>query len=188
MDAKRLTLDEFDRLLATCGSDPDRWPVLQRADAKALIGDSQPAARMLAEARALDRVLDRAPTPDAVRLQPLSERILAAAMAAAAPSYAPPASARILHLPVRKQSTTTPETPPRADAASIRTVRVSAPWRPAAALAASLMFGVMLGVADLAPPSAFGIDPSAEAASGEGEFLLSPLHGSGLPILDEDEQ
>lgn len=191
MDAKRLTLDSFERLLETYGSDPERWPEHRRAEALALIGDTHAAAQLLAEARALDGVLARSGKSDPENLRPLSERIFAAAMTTAvtAPEHQSK-GARIILLPVGKRAPTTRpavvETPSRVQPS--RPPREPGTWRAATALAASLMLGVMLGVADLAPTSAFGFGPSAEASSGDPEFLLSALHGSGLQALDEDEQ
>ncbi len=190
MDAKRLTFDEFERLLETYGSDPDRWPALRRAEALALAGESAPAARLLAEARALDGVLARVPQADPARMQPLSDRILAAATAGPAPiPEAQSKGARVIQLPVRKRpAIAPPASPPRTHTVPARPAREPGTWRAATALAASLMLGVMLGVADLAPTSAFGIGATAAAASGDAELVLSALHGSGLHTLDEDEQ
>ena len=190
MDATRLTLDEFETLLETYGSDPGRWPVLRRAEALALVGDSAAAARLLAEARALDGVLARSGKPDPARLQPMADIIFAAAMTAAvAAPDTQSKGARIIQLPVRKRL---PETLPAAPwpvrRETSRPAREPETWRAATALAASLMLGVMLGIADLAPTSAFGFGPATEASTGDAELVLSALHGSGLQTLDEDEQ
>lgn len=74
-----MTYAEFERLLAVYGSDRTRWPVDARKAAASLVARDAGAARLLAEAEALDRVLDRAPLPTLVREAALTERIVAAA-------------------------------------------------------------------------------------------------------------
>ena len=58
-----MTLADFERLLDVYGGDRTRWPAEARAAAAQLVARDAKARRMLAEAEALDRVLERAPLP-----------------------------------------------------------------------------------------------------------------------------
>ena len=58
-----MTIAEFERLLDIYGSDRTRWPVEARASAGHLVARDRAARRLLAEAEALDRALERAPLP-----------------------------------------------------------------------------------------------------------------------------
>ena len=58
-----MTIAEFERLLDVYGSDRTRWPVDARASAGQLVARDKAARRLLAEAEALDRALERAPLP-----------------------------------------------------------------------------------------------------------------------------
>jgi hypothetical protein len=63
-----MTLDEFERLALTWGSDIARWPEAVRADAAAMARDPD-AAAVLAEAQELDRLLnDAAPEIEDARI------------------------------------------------------------------------------------------------------------------------
>lgn len=59
-----MKLGRFSAILDAYGADPQRWPSNEREDALALTKSSVPAARALAEARALDSVLLRQAFPD----------------------------------------------------------------------------------------------------------------------------
>src|SRR5262245_11424302 len=74
-----MAIAEFERLLEVYGSDRTRWPVEARASAGQLVARDRTARRLLAEAEALDRALERAPLPSLARESDLAERILAAA-------------------------------------------------------------------------------------------------------------
>ena len=76
---KTMTLPEFERLLDIYGSDRTRWPVEARASAGQLAARDPAARRLLVEAEALDRVLERAPLPSLASEAALAERIVAAA-------------------------------------------------------------------------------------------------------------
>jgi hypothetical protein len=108
-----MTLAEFARLLDVYGADRTRWPAEMRAAAAHLAVRDADACKLLAEAEALDRVLQSAPVPALAIEAALAERIVAAAQrsprmvklpdaapaAAGAPSHAPAipgvASARV---------------------------------------------------------------------------------------------
>src|SRR5215470_16568610 len=74
-----MTLLEFERLLDVYGSDRTRWPVDARASAGQLAARDPAARRLLGEAEALDRVLERAPLPSLASEAALAARIVAAA-------------------------------------------------------------------------------------------------------------
>ncbi len=69
-------LDTLERVLATFGADRDRWPAAERLRLAPLIAESTEARRMMAEARALDRLLDKAPAVSRQRQDALAARIV----------------------------------------------------------------------------------------------------------------
>lgn len=66
-------------LLEIYGADRTRWPAADRLQLAALIASHAPAQAALAEAAALDRVLDTAPRVSLERERALARRIVAAA-------------------------------------------------------------------------------------------------------------
>jgi hypothetical protein len=72
-----MNMDRFQELLDAYGAEPARWPEAERDAASALLADSGEARARLAEARALDELLDRAGAPAALRFDAaeLSARI-----------------------------------------------------------------------------------------------------------------
>jgi len=60
-------LDRFSTILEAYGADPQRWPSAEREDALLLTKSSVPAARALAEARALDSLLLQQTFPNFAR-------------------------------------------------------------------------------------------------------------------------
>ena len=79
MSNNTMTIADFERLLDVYGSDRTRWPVEARASAGQLVARDKAARRLLAEAEALDRTLERAPLPSLAEEAALADRILAAA-------------------------------------------------------------------------------------------------------------
>ncbi len=77
--SNNMTIADFERLLDVYGSDRTRWPVEARASAGQLVARDKAARRLLAEAEALDRTLERAPLPSLAEEAALADRILAAA-------------------------------------------------------------------------------------------------------------
>ncbi|KAB2912397.1 MAG: hypothetical protein F9K29_19190, partial [Hyphomicrobiaceae bacterium] len=69
-----MTQADFERLLEVYGSDRTRWPVEARTGASHLVARDAAARRLLAEAEALDRVLERAPLPSLAREAALADR------------------------------------------------------------------------------------------------------------------
>jgi hypothetical protein len=137
MSNTSMTLTDFERLLDVYGGDRTRWPTEERAAAAHLVARDADARRLLAEAEALDRVLERAPLPALAKEGALADRIVAAAQR----------SPRIV-----KISSARPAQP----AASAAIGRGPAPQRFSSAkagaaglLVASLMIGVVIGRTNL---------------------------------------
>jgi hypothetical protein len=130
----------LERLLDVCGADRTRWPARERLRFASFIGEDEGAKRLLAEADALDSLLDLAPRASEARERALQERIVAAALRssetrlAVVPGrpLAPEASSLRAKLPVLR---------------GLSGVRVKREWPAAVLLAASLVMGVILGSA-----------------------------------------
>jgi hypothetical protein len=150
MNNMSMTLGEFARLLDVYGGERARWPAEARAAAAHLVARDAQAQQLLAEAEALDRVLQKAPLPPLAAEAALAERIVAAAQR----------SPRMVKL-LDATSATTGGVPIQAasmPAAARRTGLTKAPgqWRllsrEAGAigfLAASLVIGVVIGHSSL---------------------------------------
>lgn len=175
-----MTLAEFERLLEVYGSDRTRWPVEARASAGQLVARDRAARRLLAEAEALDRALERAPLPTLAQEAAMAERIVAAARRY--PRIVSVAS-------VARIDAGRPSTPAADNVVRLRPVRAGARWLTprtafggvAGALAASLVLGVFLGLSNLSQ----GVLPALEQLTG------IPLGASGpvvaqVDLLDED--
>ena len=172
-----MTIAAFERLLEVYGGDRTRWPVEARASAGQLVARDRAAYRLLAEAEALDRALERAPLPSLAQEAAMAERIVAAArrmprivaMAKANASRSvAPAADNVVQLPASRE---------RPQWLTTRTAFGGV----VGALAASLLFGVFLGLSSLSQ----GVLPAVEQMTG------IPL-GSGsavvaqVDLLDED--
>ena len=152
MNHSGMTMSEFERLLDVYGGARTRWPAEARAAAAQLVARDAGARRMLAEAEALDRVLERAPLPGLAVEAALAERIVAAAQR----------SPRLVKIPTEKAALNT--------AAGLPSLKQAGAWRQrltfpqvarAAVLAASLAGGVFLGLSNLPEqvlPGLAGID------------------------------
>jgi hypothetical protein len=75
-----MTQAELEHLLDVYGGDRSRWPTEARNAAGHLVARDAPAQRLLAEAEALDRLLERAPLPALAREVALTDRIITAAL------------------------------------------------------------------------------------------------------------
>lgn len=137
-----MTLAEFERLLDVYGGARTRWPAEARAAAAQLVGRDARARQLLAEAEALDRVLERAPLPGLAVEAALAERIVGAAQRSPRIVKTAPGRAAVL--------------PMAADGGGARKARLS--WkrqllrpdlRAAAVLAASLAAGVFIGMSSV---------------------------------------
>lgn len=140
MSHSGMTMSEFERLLDVYGGDRTRWPADARAAAAQLVARDANARHMLAEAEALDRVLERAPLPGLAVEAALADRIVAAAQR----------SPRIVKMPADKLVVTVDANQPAANETHT--------WRPwlafpqvarAAVLAASLAGGVFIGLSNV---------------------------------------
>ena len=177
MSNTMMTIAEFERLLDVYGSDRSRWPVEARASAGLLVARDKAARRLLAEAEALDRALERAPLPSLVEEAALAERIIAAARRSPrmvpATAVAPAAIAE----PVAGNVVRLPAAPPRSRWTASRALGGAAGM-----LAASLALGVFLGLSNLSQ----GVLPALEemtgiALTGGGSRTLAQVD-----VLDED--
>ena len=127
-------LAAFEQHLDVYGANQERWPEVTRAKFQDLLATDLRARTLLAEARALDGVLSRAPVVDAARMAALTDRIVATVGAEARERSA---GSVVVLSPARRA----------------RSARMSAPrfgsagWRVAASLAASLVIGIYLGTA-----------------------------------------
>lgn len=147
---KSMTIAELERLLEVYGAERTRWPVEWRASAALLVATDPAARRLLAEAAALDRVLNHAPAPGlTVQVEAaLAERIVAAAQR----------SPRIVRLPgtqrIGKEASPDEAAPLPAPAVGHGRGRLRLSSRQmgaAGVLAASLVVGVLIGNASLPP-------------------------------------
>jgi hypothetical protein len=142
MSNMNMTLAELGQLLDVSGAERGRWPADERTAAAQLAARDGEARRLVAEAEALDRVLDSAPAPASAVEAALAERIVAAAQR----------SPRIVKLEDARPAAAPDATPvptaavPAIATASPRRLRLSGmEARAVALLAASLVIGVVLG-------------------------------------------
>jgi len=134
-------LEALGRVLDAFGSDHSRWPANAAERFRPLLAE-MPARALLAEARALEHVLDRAPRPSRERMDALADRIVAAAAGGGGRRHAgaPAGGARVIAVPAGLKQM-------RRAAAADRTV-----WQAAALLAACLVAGVYLGASPAVAP------------------------------------
>jgi hypothetical protein len=146
-----MTLAEFERLLEVYGGDRTRWPADARSGAGHLVARDRSARRLLVEAEALDRALERAPLPSLALEAALADRIAAAA----------PRSPRVVHL--RSVPAQAPQAPAETESNvfPLPKLRGRSRWRgatvlggAASVLAASLAIGVLIGLSNLPQPLA----------------------------------
>ncbi|RTL69968.1 MAG: hypothetical protein EKK41_13205 [Hyphomicrobiales bacterium] len=162
-----MKLEDFEALLDGHGGDRTRWPLDQRAAANRLLAQDADARRLLAEAQALDSLLDRRPAAG-TDLDALAARIVATAqrsprLAASAPGAALAAKPSV---PLRRRG------PFEMDSVGIGALLT----------AASLVLGILIGLsglpqAVLRPVQQFTGLPVASAQS---------THASSIDTLDED--
>jgi hypothetical protein len=137
-----MTLPEFERLLEVYGGDRTRWPAEERAAAAQLVARDAAARRSMAEAEALDRVLDRAPLPALAVEAALADRIVAAAQRSPRIVRANPVLAAAAPIATVAAPERAPAVPPKARF-EYRSVRA------AGVLAASLVAGIFIGLSNL---------------------------------------
>jgi hypothetical protein len=136
-----MTIADLEHLLDVYGSDRTRWPVDARAGAGQLATRDKAARRLLGEAEALDRVLERAPMPSLAREAALADRIISAAQR----------SPRIVRLEEASAPAGTSENVIRWPGARSRSQWLrSDAGRVAGLFAASLLCGIYFGLSNLA--------------------------------------
>lgn len=160
----RITLSRFQAILDAYGADTTRWPDLDRAAAVALLKVSAEAQEMFAEARDLDillmqamecpppspslrnRILDAIPFPPAAADEavPVNATSVATIMAAI-PFPATATTAAEASIPDTRSVDESLGTPQGMHWISVDILRRKALWVPAAALAASLVLGIVSG-------------------------------------------
>jgi hypothetical protein len=139
-----MTLAEFERLLDVYGGDRTLWPADARAAAAQLVARAGRARQLLAEAEALDRVLERAPLPSLTVEAALADRIVAAARRSPRIVSIGPSEQRAVPAPTAEDAPR-----PALHAAGGRARPWRADVRAAVLLAASLVAGVVIGVSNL---------------------------------------
>ena len=80
MDKRTEDREALERLLDIYGADRTRWPARERLRFAGIVSEDKVAARMLAQAGALDRLLEQAPRASGADVEALKERIMAAAL------------------------------------------------------------------------------------------------------------
>ncbi|WP_143149356.1 hypothetical protein [Hyphomicrobium sp. CS1BSMeth3] len=202
---KRLAeLTAFENVLDTFGGNSARWPAEKRERLMSLAASDAEAGRLLREAKALDTVLAHAAGPPVGETKALADRI-AAAVANTAPGQSPGKTAHA----ERQTGGSTPSSEntsgvviawPRGAGENPRVAaqagaltgsvpqreRFSSGWRTAALLAASLVAGIFVGVADLVPSEVTQIVASATTGT-ETPQALAFLSGEGLLEIIEEE-
>jgi hypothetical protein len=173
MSNNGMMIADFARLLDVYGSDRTRWPVEARACAGQLVARDKAARRLLAEAEALDKTLERAPLPSLAAEAALADRIIATARR----------SPRMV--PASNVTTAAPSVAGKVVRLASRPTRSR--WLPtglasaAGMLAASLALGVFLGVSNLSQ----GVVPVLEDMTGIN-LGVQPRAVAQVDLLDED--
>lgn len=175
-DRSNMAAGELEALLDAYGADTSRWPKQAQARATVLLASGAQASRLMAEAKALDALLGRAPLLAPERQSALADRIVAQALQGASPVTAPRKSGIVIPWPGAAR-----ERPVPAWKASRRPV-----WSAAALLAASLCVGIFVGLQDLAPSA---VNNLMEAVTMDSDFdqTAAALSSDGLSVaLDEE--
>jgi hypothetical protein len=128
----------LERLLEIYGADRTRWPARERLRFASLVAEDDAARHLMAEATALDSLLDLAPKASAAREHALKERIDAAALRQTGPRFAVVARASDDAGQGWKAWVRRP---------SLSHAPASSGWAVGGLLAASLFVGVLLGSA-----------------------------------------
>ena len=176
MSNNTMTIADFERLLDVYGSDRTRWPVEARASAGQLVARDKAARRLLAEAEALDRTLERAPLPSLAEEAALADRILAAArrsprMVPIAKNDAGAMARRAIDNVVRLPSLRTRP----------RWLARSAFGGAAGMLAASLALGVFIGLSSVSLRVLPALEDMTGITFGSGSHVVAQVD-----LLDED--
>jgi hypothetical protein len=176
MSNNTMTIADFERLLDVYGSDRTRWPVEARASAGQLVARDKAARRLLAEAEALDRTLERAPLPSLAEEAALADRILVAARRSPrmvpiskldVPPIAPRAADNVVRLPGSRPRT--------------RWLTPTAFGGAAGMLAASLVLGLFIGLSNLSQGMLPALEDMTGITLGSGSHVVAQVD-----LLDED--
>lgn len=159
VDKDTAELTAFEQHLEVYGAHAERWPAAARERFEQLLADEARARELLADAQALERLLDRAPLPNPARMQALSDRIVALATDEVGRASAAPV---IIDLAARRRSRPAPP---------------AFQWKLASALAASLIFGIYIGTA---PPVVSAVEAIASAVG-----LPADAESSDLVLFDD---
>jgi len=117
-----MTLDQFEQVLQTCGSDPQSWPAPSRTDCESLLRTDPQAQQLHRSYQQLDASLDALP---AVAFPGLEQRVLHQALPARKPQPSSSPVDRLLEWLLPQSG---------------------APlWRPALAACLPLVFGIVIG-------------------------------------------
>lgn len=171
-DKRWADLTALERVLEVYGGDDGRWPAAERARLNAVIQSDRKATAMLAQARALDRVLAHAPRPSAAVEQALADRIVQAAVTDAARRVAP-AGSNVIAWPERGRATAPVRSPARST------------WQAAALLAASLVVGVFVGFSGEVTPAVRAAAGVVGLEAGDDAVNLAFIDDAGV-YSDED--
>jgi len=144
-----LTRERLAEVLDIHGANPARWPEAERAALEARVRRDAEAARLVAHAKALEQVMAKA--SPAGMPEGLRERVMAGVLSDGE------RAARVIPL----------------EAGRVRAMRPRSRsvW-PAAALAASLAFGIYLGLGDIGANAVTGALDLAVSATGEATDIL----------------
>ena len=190
-NAKAMSIDHFTTLLDAYGARLERWPPAHRLAAGQLLVADANARAAMAEARALETLLDRAAGPSRATPDDLVDRIVATAVkprivtSTSAPPTSSPAHDVVVAIAPGRMTSATALGGRNTGTFGVR--RLPA----AAALAASLVLGLAIGSLDLVHAPMRGL---IELASSDGHEsgvgrLVSSLQSDGLSTaLDEDTQ
>ena len=133
------------QLLEVYGADRTRWPARERLRFAGLVCEDREAHSLVAEAAALDRLLDLAPKASENRERALADRIVATAVAARRPSRRPFLAGRF----------------------------AGSEWPAAGLLAASLVLGVFVGSTGTLDPTVQEVAEVAGIATESDDFQLA---------------
>ena len=166
--APTAALGELQTIVDTCGGDRTRWPAAGRLRLAPVIASDKRAREIVAQAHALDRLLDLAPTVPDSRERALASRILAATRPG---------------LPVASGASSASAVA-RASVPSVLAARTQAKamarWPAGALLAASLVLGVLVGSSGIATPAVSYIADALGLADEEPELAqLSDVSMNG---------
>jgi hypothetical protein len=173
-DTQATDREALARLLEIHGADRTRWPARERLRFAGVISEDKTAAKLLAEAEALDRLLDQAPRASDAGIEALKERIVAAALRTHEPHLAVIACG--------KKVAVLPQA--RLGRRSLATRFIE--WPAAAVLAASLVLGVMLGTTGTFETTMQEVAQVAGFGSGTSDGAQVALGDDALGQIDED--